>query len=354
MRSCEVFASSLCTHLSQVYTGLSLLAANGEIRLTQSFHEYVHKGRVLCRELADRDSEGLFVVIDNEKVIFYETNDDGNRLFDEPLEFADAYFKRSYCISAIPVAYRHKVFPLGLNYCLHAGGVDRYEWARSLHHGKDLVPTALAGNIAHLLGLHFRPTTANMASAPVPHLEPKVLFMARTWEPDEAVSAEKKAQRIHINETRACVIRALRRELGRRFCGGFAHTRYAMENFGDALLTDARLFRKKTYLTLVREHPICIATTGLHGSIGWKMGEYVAFSRAIVSERLNYLVPYGFGTPANYLEFDTPERCVEQTMRLVEDRLMRQRMMEDNWHYYQTCLRPDKLVSKTLDIAAAL
>lgn len=39
---------------------------------------------------------------------------------------------------------------------------------------------------------------------------------------------------------------------------------------------------------MVKESDICITTTGLHRSIGWKFAEYIAASKAIVTEKLNY------------------------------------------------------------------
>jgi hypothetical protein len=101
----------------------------------------------------------------------------------------------------------------------------------------------------------------------------------------------------------------------------------------------------------LRSHPICVATTGLHGSIGWKLGEYVAFSKAIVSEKLVFGVPGDFAPEKHYIEFSSPEGCVEAAVRLVENRDLRARLMSNNAAYYRKYVRPDSLINNALTVA---
>lgn len=355
---CTIFAYSTSPHVSQLYTGFSVLSMNGEISLTQKLSNYSHRGEELMKNLEPPALNGLFVLLNDEKVLFYDTYD-GCNLYNDALEVADVYFKRSYLQSAIPESCKYRVFPLGLNYELYTGKLERHELARVFLRKSVLnkFPNELIKCIAEFSWLSFLPTTMNMYSLPEPNQEPRVLFMARAWDPAgelPGLSAERKEERVRINETRARCIELLRKELGRFFHGGFAQTNYAVENFKELLLESASISGKKQYISLLRQHPICIATTGLHGSIGWKMGEYVAFSKSIVSERLNFLVPGEFSKNRNYLEFDTAERCLQQTMKLVEDRQMRLELMENNWSYYRSYLMPDRLIKRTLDIANSI
>lgn len=299
---------------------------------------------------------GLFVVLNDSKIVFYDTSD-GSTLQSEALEVSDAYFKRSYVDEVIPAQYKTRVHPLGMNYELYVGGLNRYEVARFVlrkHLLRDF-PKELCVRIAELLSLSFLPTVTNMSSPPINKHDPQVLFMARAWDPSGEgidLSAEQKIERRQINETRARCIDLLRKEFGSRFYGGFARTAYAKDNYGKLLLDNELVSGKKTYISLLRQYPICIATTGLHGSIGWKMAEYVAFSKAIVSEKLHSEVPGKFDVGKNYLEFRTPEDCLQETTKLFENSQVRLQMMQDNWVYYKTQLAPDQLVMKTLRIAS--
>jgi hypothetical protein len=98
----------------------------------------------------------------------------------------------------------------------------------------------------------------------------------------------------------------------------------------------------------VKRCDICVASTGLHGSIGWKMGEYVAASRAIVTEIMRYEVPGDYTEGRHFLSFDTPAQCLAHIDSLVDDETRRREMMRANHDYYQEWLRPDKLVAHAL------
>jgi hypothetical protein len=141
------------------------------------------------------------------------------------------------------------------------------------------------------------------------------------------------------------------KEFGSSFTGGFRHSDYALEHYRHVLVSDARMASKANYLKLLASHPTCIATTGLHGSIGRKFGEYVAFFKAIVSERLGYRVPGDLAEGRNYLGFVTPEEYVEQAVRLFRDSDLRRRMTEANHHYYQEYLGPEHQMIRTQEIA---
>ena len=357
MMKCTMYAYSTSPHVSQLYTGFSLLRMNGEISLKQTLVNYCHKGREMMKHLEPQALNGLFVTLNDEKVLFYDTSD-GPSLNDDALEIADAYFKRSYLYTAIPDFFRSRVFPLGLNYEVYTGKLDHHEFARTFFR-KNLIsgrPVELMRSIAKFASISFLPTTLNMYSLPKPDHEPRVLFMARAWDPDgelpgSSLPLEQKHQRACLNETRARCIKLLRKELGPYFYGGFDQSHYAKEKFKDLLLDNSSISSKKNYISLLHQHPICIATTGLHGSIGWKMGEYVAFSKCIVSEKLNFTVPGNFAKDRNFFEFDTPELCLQKVMELVGDRFARRQMMEANWLYYTTHLRPERLVANTLILA---
>jgi hypothetical protein len=74
--------------------------------------------------------------------------------------------------------------------------------------------------------------------------------------------------------------------------------------------------------------------------------------KAIVSEKLVFGVPGDFAPERHYVEFTSPEGCVEAAVRLVENRDLRARLMSNNAAYYRKCLRPDSLIDNAL--AAAL
>lgn len=353
--SCELLSKSNMPHLQQIYTGFSILHDAGIIRLNQKVVRENLFDETKPPHLRDARENHLKVVINREITVYYDTHD-GFEIDAEEAAQTDFYFKRSYSpgfISSLPE--RSKIFPLGLNYLVYGAGRDpfllaRHALFRSLRDKADVFVRALKLE-PYLLNRIDTPRLDKMHLPPDLGTEPRVLFMARAWNPSISPDAEIRGQIESINEMRADCVRRLKKEFKSRFFGGLAHDEYAREKFPDCLLPDGSLARQRIYLQTLREFPVCVATTGLLGSIGWKLAEYVAFSKAIVSEPLNYTIPGDFQKEKNYLEFDSSEQCVASVARLFDDSELRNQMMQNNDRYYNAYLKPDTLVLNTLSIA---
>lgn len=344
MISCHMLCESNSPHLSQIYTGFALLHRAGEIELSQESRRLDHFDATRPQHLRDARRTHLLVVINRGIRLYYDCHD-SYEIDESAAGQVDCYFKRSYAQSGIPDSVKSRVFPLGFNYELYSDQIDSFEQQRlssfrpQLNHPADKP--------------RFRPTVEQMQALPNCRLERGLVFITRVWDPYDHPdrSEEKIADRIRINETRVRCIELLRKEFGDCCLGGLVCTDYAERNYPHALLADNQVSAKKNYVELLKRYPVCVATTGLHGSIGWKMGEYVAFSRAIVSERLNYKVPGYFEPGQNFLEFDEPNQCVNAVHELLSNAGLRDDMMRKNYEYYFSYLRPDAMIRRTLDIA---
>ncbi len=359
MIKCDIYIHSTSEHISQLCTGFSMLAAQKKIKLTYNLQPYARNGNSPLKDNHPYALQGMFVMVNNKTGLFYDTGD-GEEIFDGPLHATDFYFKRSYRKTAIPDGHHNHVFPLGLNYEIYPGGINKLEFARFfLNTQISKSKKQMIKSVLRNMHAMYQPTVSDMHVAPEPAREPKVLFMTRTWDPEaypagatEEIKAYWKRVCIEVNETRASIIGTLRRQLGDRFYGGFATDKHSVNKYHKFLLPDARMAKKKAYINTLREYPICIASTGLFNSIGWKLAEYVAFSKAIVSEPLYFEVPGDFGKDKNYLEFTNAEQCVEQTLSLLNDQQKRVEIMGNNNRYYNVYLSPDKLIWRTLEVAA--
>ena len=87
---------------------------------------------------------------------------------------------------------------------------------------------------------------------------------------------------------------------------------------------------------------------GLHGSIGWKIGEYVAAAKAIVSEKFAYSLPGDFSAGRNYLPYDSVEGCIEAVRFLCANKKRLYAMQLSNMIYYHSYLKPEMLVLNAL------
>ena len=114
------------------------------------------------------------------------------------------------------------------------------------------------------------------------------------------------------------------------------------------LIVPDMLTGKRAYLHRMQHTEICVTSTGLHGSTGWKLAEYVAAGRAIVTEPLRYTLPGGFEEGKNYKTYTSPAQCEEQLRQLLADPAAILAMAQHNADYYQMWLRPEQQVRQAL------
>jgi hypothetical protein len=355
--SCRLLYRSTSPHLQQLYTGFRLLQRSGFVRLSQQRRSTPIRYESTAPHLNGAGHAHLDVVLGGSLRLHFDRHDAREIALGE-LEDCDFYFKRSYqraLVESLPPAQRGKLLPLGLNYRVLPDVSDLPALQRALGLSGFSRPALAAAKQA--LDTHnrfgFQPRVRGMESDPDLSAAPNVLFLVAAYDPydDPTRTQEKIDDRISINETRARCIRLLREALGPRFTGGFSNSAFTQQNYPD--LAWPASAAQESYLRTLRSFPICVATTGLHGSTGWKFAEYVAFSKAILSEALVYDVPGDFAGGRNYLEFGSPEECVHAAIRLIEEPELRRQIMRNNAAYYRNHLRPDAMVKDALTRALA-
>lgn len=350
---CQLLCHSYSEHLQQLYTGFLFLHRAGIIDLSQRIVRDGIKYADGASHLQDAGHAHLTVIVDGDIRVHFDTHDAMEVCVDE-LGSSDVYFKRSFSrhyVKKLPAAQQKKIFPLGLNYRVLP---DQVDWlaakrglilARGLRKKLSAVAQALDANNLH----SFQPRIAGMQSFPDFEAAPKILFMVAAYDPYDQVDrpVEKIEERSSNNELRAKCIRMLRREFKNEFLGGFSRSKYALTHYPDLVLPVEQT-AQQNYIRMLKNFPICIATTGLHGSTGWKLAEYVTHSKAIISEELRYSIPGNFEPGRNYLRLSTAGDCVEAAVQLMTDKYLRSELMVNNADYYRSYLRPDALVAHAL------
>lgn len=352
--TCELYCFSDVEHLQQIYVGYNMLHYKGAIRAHQNIIQKNLFDEEKPTHLRNSKNTHLKVILNKKTVLYYDLHD-SYEIDADVLKDVDFYFKRSFSEKTITnEELKKKIFPLGLNYCTFDSRFDLNLIKRSsLYNGFNGIKNILRG--LNIDSLYFKklytPRIRDFEYYPALNDEPKILFMCRTWDPSIGGSNQKYYEIEKINETRAQCIRALKKEFGGKFFGGFANDEYSRSHYRDCVINNKNITRKMEYMTLLKSYPICIATTGLHGSIGWKMAEYVAYSKAIVTEPLLYKVTGNFEIGENYLEFKNPEECIESVIKLLNDSNLRSNIMMNNYMYYNNYVRPDSIVLNTINTA---
>lgn len=351
--SCYLKLGEVPLHLYHIIGGFVELARQGVIDLR------IEK---LTKGSDEKLPYNMMEVIVNHHIrVLYDVNDGYDNLLreneryeeymDRLLQDFDFCFKRSFSrLYNSKLTYRNKIHPLGLNYMVTVPG-NYAHIPMPNDPSKEKIKKLV--RMFPFSSYYNRLYSINsFEEIPQRATDPKILFMARLWDVDGdfegQISLEKKEERAYINHVRAECIRFCRKEFGSKFYGGVTASKYANEHYPDIVIDDTNITKRNNYLKKVKESSICIATMGLHESIGWKFAEYVAASKAIVTEKLHYEVPGNFMEDQNYLVFTTPEDCISQIDKLVNDDERRYKMMVHNYKYYHEYVRPDRLVFNSI------
>jgi len=257
------------------------------------------------------------------------------------LEAVDVYYKRSFSpenLAHLQHELSSKIRPFGLN---NPTSSLAPVWPLlSARRASGVSLRQLATDARQLLAL---PSPSAFECEPGVAAQPTVLFQTRVWEPagDPLTTA--------INEERVMLVAELRKAFGARFVGGIIPSDYARKHFPEALTTLECSMR--AYARLLRGPLVAIYCRGLHDSVGFKMAEYLAASRAIVGNRPTAVLPRPLEEGTHYLGFGTPEECVAQCTRLLEDAELAQTMRRSNWDYYLDQVEPSALLINRIEEA---
>ena len=334
MKTIRIDLLSHAHHLNQPLTGFHRWARRNGYRL--DIRDCTHGSEYRMKKTA------LAVAVDGRRLVYdladgYQSPEAMEYLLDR----CDYYFKRSFSEGVnASMGYRN-VYPYGL-YCDVTWAGNSLLRKRKLGLPRTVLEAAC--------GKLVTPETLERPAGPDAGGEPRVLFQAVLWQGDPRLTPEENEERAEICRTRIRLVRLLREAFDSRFSGGLRDDPATAEMAPDLALP-ARLTRRKNYLELMKRSAVCVASAGLHGSTGGKFGEYAAAGRAIVSEPLRYTVPGPFAAGGNYLEYTTPEECVEQVCFLLAHPEKIRAMQENNRAYTRDWLTPERLIRNTLETA---
>ena len=332
---------------SSFVAGLGVLANSGYIELTleplKSTQLEPHVMHLVVRELASGKVQN----------IAFEVFDRADRFDFVTIRQVDTYFKQTLdrrFLADLPAEFRDRVRAGGLTFGTCVAGTRRLA-ARSAFtscraHAMSYGPRATPGAISRMFEDVFNISGTLLASdwerTEADRLSGEVVFQTRLWRP----STDHVMDRGGVNRSRVDVVRALRNAFGSGNQIGLIHSEFAAMEAPDALLTQK--VSRKEYARQLRTSLISVNTHGLDGSPGFKIGESLAAGAAIVSQPFHFELPEPLQSKINYLPFETPEECVQQCKRLLEDRDLAERMRSANLLYYRRYVRPEAVVRNIL------
>jgi hypothetical protein len=345
-------------HLTQLHAGLYDLAAANQIKLKFSkkltSHPLYSHSNLLWLEAKNLEDGRT-------RIIGFDMSDHCHPVSEKAVNQSDVYFKRSFSkegLENIDSRLKAKIVPYGLNYACNSKHEIRIKKYLQLflsiinepyHKFQPILRRVLSGKVSPF-SEEFEVKASEVA-------EKKILFITRAWPQRDAAAAGKSWRNLKskntkwkdLNDSRADTIRALRDRFREDFIGGLIRTEFSERYYPDCICpykTD-----KKNYLRLVKKCLVVVTTKGLWDSNGWKLAEYVAASRCIVTEPLHHELPVPLKEGENILLFNSPSHCVETCETLLNDSSLANRMRKNNEEYYQSQLKPSVLVLNRLKIA---
>ena len=331
--TCHVGPSHDLYHLSHVLTGLCELATSGRIDLrllpADGDGGQPLESAALVAEVSD-GGEPL--------PISFDVSDRSGDFHPAAINSCSICFKRSFYrphLDRLPSTVKTAVLPFGMNYGCRSAAGERFLRAAGLRLDESLN--------RYLSVLPFE----EFEQRPNVPVESSIVFQTRAWAPESTSDNVED-----VNESRARIIRALRRAFPRRFHGGFVPNLYARQNYADLLTPYPDLLHQ--YVPFSKRHLIGVSTRGLHQSVPFKIPEYLAASHAIVSEPLRCEFPVPFQDSDHFLQFETVDGCVAQCDRILSDASLAQELRETSWRYYSSEVRPAEHMAALLERAMAV
>jgi hypothetical protein len=173
-------------------------------------------------------------------------------------------------------------------------------------------------------------------------VEAVVFFQGRVWEG----TRHGRDIEAEVNQPRVELVRALQKELGTKFVGGLTPNEYACRKFPD--LVSKVSARREEFIRAAKHALVGIASQPCISTGSFKLAEYLAASKCIVSPPMTNRLPAPLIDGVNFLGYLKPLECVEQCVRLLENRGFAEDMRCDNWEYYRREVEPAAHVYKLL------
>ncbi len=343
----KVYPQQDLIQMSGILSGLATLAQQRAISLS---FEQMERG--VLRNHAWMELVVTHAASGSKRNVVIDYYDDEGRIIPSALEFSDYYFKRQFGPAsrrAVGSDAAAKIVPLGLT----IAGYSRTSWrpllaaVRALPRTREVRrPTQDSSVFRHILDdLRLwlslpAPDAAVMKDSDIK--EAHIVFQPRLW-PTMPGSGDLFEV---ANYDRIATVRALKLAFPNERGIGLLTTGRARELASDLVL-DSNVTTQQ-YHRQLRSSLLAVNCVGLSGSIGWKFAEYLAAGNAIVSQPISkeFLAP--IEANVHYLPYASPEECVAQCHRLLNDRSLAARMSKINREYFQRWVNPPAHVSHLL------
>lgn len=151
-----------------------------------------------------------------------------------------------------------------------------------------------------------------------------------------------------VTENRKLIIQLLQKlkeEDKIDFKGGFSKRRLGYHP-GLEQLSASKIYDHKDYLTEVKKSNFVINTPAVHDCLGWKLGEYLALGKTIISLPINRVMPGKFVKDKHYLEIERIDDLEDAIARIINDKEYSLELSKNASNYYKENLAPASVIKR--------
>jgi hypothetical protein len=281
---------------------------------------------------------GLALVVEGSstKRIFISASD-GCGINPAILEWCDVYAKVNAERETAPKGKKEKILPIGPSFGIRAWSLFQTLWHAfaTVRYVKKEV-SALREHFGHFRG--------QLRRAPLSAYEPRessrdyVFHASSLWKSEECT-----------NESRARFIEIIGDTRGLSFEGGFA-PREDVPGYDRFFLR--RRYNHEEYLARTKRSLLVFNTPAVSQCHGWKLGEYLALGKAIVSTPLVRAMPAELrhGVDVHFVD-GSYESIRDAVRRIAEDDGYRGELENNARAYFLRYLEPRRVVERVVDAA---
>ncbi len=275
----------------------------------------------------------LALILDNKRI--YISAGDGTGLNQAALEWCDVYAKVNLDWGLVPDHHRRKVIPIGPSFGIRFWSLPQTLILAAVNYrrARKHIPQPRE----HFANYYRQYCHRLPLSAYTPGIsEPNYIFYAASlWR------KEPEANRLRAN-----FMEAARSVPGITFEGGFAPGKQAEIRGFDHLLMQAKL-TFPDYLQRTKASLVAFNTPAVQSCLGWKLGEFLALGKAIISTPLTRPMPAPLvhGEHIHYVD-GSVDSIYQAIHQIQNDSSYRHSLEKAARSYWETWLSPTKVMAR--------
>ena len=280
--------------------------------------------------------QGVFAVIiehDGRSIKIIIDSADTSEYYSDELAWCDIYGKINVNNKNIPRQFQHKIFPIGPSFGIKIWNIGEMFYHLTRNY---IICRRVISNKREFIANYWRQYNRKPIKSYTPQTskERYVFFTGAIWKREETT-----------NEARAAFIEACRANPDITFEGGFAPRRDNNNLHYNHLLADSR-YKFSEYLTKLRESAIAFNTPAVLSCHGWKLGEFLALGKAMITTpHLNEL-PSPLQEQVHVVYAKNLSAIAEKIDLLIKDHSLRLELEKNARAYFDNFLAPAKVIER--------